>query len=341
MAARKTTRSRKKPAPASTGLAAGEVIGADAPREVTDLARAIATDGGSVLASYREPFGGHWVVFAALPLEVVAPTPYQRELSKTHADRLAGVMGKVGYFLDPIVAVRAPPPEDDDAEEEATPRARYWTPNGMHRLHAIRALGGKSIMALVVPDAAISYRILALNTEKAHNLKDKSLEVVRMAHALAGARATASRPEKDWAFEFEEPAYLTIGLCYEENPRYSGGAYMPVVKRCEDFLDVGIAQAMKVRQKRRDKLLELDAAVNEAVEALKAAGLKSAYLKPFVVARVNPLRWIKAAKPGQPAPRAELEPTIAKMIASARKLDASKVRPQDLAAMAAAPPPEE
>lgn len=218
MAARK-----KRPAKGSTGLAAAEIAGAAAPAEVLALAEQVAADRGVVLTTYRDPFGGKWVVLAALPLDKVAPTPYQRELSDTHAKRLEAVIPKVGRFLDPVIAVRALDGQG------------YWTPNGMHRLEAMRRLGAQTIVALVLPDMEVAYRILALNTEKAHNLKDKSLEVVRMARGLTGDSTTGSRHESDWAFEFEEPAYLTIGQCYEKNTRFSGSVYMPVVRRCLEF----------------------------------------------------------------------------------------------------------
>jgi ParB family transcriptional regulator, chromosome partitioning protein len=319
---------RKKKVEAGTvGLTATESLSTTPPDEVSTLARSISADGGAVLSTYREPFAGQWVVFASLPIERVEPTPYQRELSKTHADRLAAVIPKVGLFLDPVIATR-----HDSV---------YWTPNGMHRLQALKQLGAKAIVALVVPDPRVAYRILALNTEKAHNLKDKALEVIRMARGLAATPDTQRRNESEWAFEFEEPAYLTLGLCYEENARFAGGGYQPVIKRCEEFMDAPIGKALEVRTKRRDLLLALDEAVNGVVAALKEAGLKSAYLKPFVIARINPLRFVKAPKPGQKAPRAEFEATIKKMLESAKKFDAKKVRPQDLAAMGGAPPAEE
>jgi ParB family chromosome partitioning protein len=211
----------------------------------------------------------------------------------------------------------------------------------MHRLAALQALGTKSVIALLVPEHEVAMRILALNTEKPHNLKDKSLEVVRIKHRLAEDPVTAKRPEETWAFEFEEPAYLTLGLCYEERPRFSGGVYMPVVKRCDEFATQPIAKTLVKRAKRAQSLLELDDAVNAIVDKLKKAGLKSAYLKPFVVARINPLRWVRAAKPGEKAPSAEFERTIEKMLASAEKFDVGKVRPQDVAAIGGGPPPEE
>lgn len=303
--------------PRSVGLAAREVGKAKPPKAVRALADAIEADGGAALASYREPLGSHWVVLAALPIDILEPTPYQRELSDAHTKRLASVIPKVGRFLDPVIAIRAG-------------EGVYWTPNGMHRLEAMRRLGARSMVALVVPEAEIALRILALNTEKAHNLKDKSLEVVRMATALAEDQATADRPESDWAFEFEEPGFLTVGHCYEKNKRFSGGAYMPVVRRCEAFLDQPIAEALAIRVARSERLLVLDKKVDAAVKALKAAGLTSAYLKPFVVARLNPIRFAKRGK------TFGFDETIDKMIAKAERFDPGKVKASDLTAGAAA-----
>ena len=58
------------------------------PAAVDALATQVEADGGRTLAIYREPVGGHWQIFALLPIDKVAPTPYQRDLSPTHAKRL-------------------------------------------------------------------------------------------------------------------------------------------------------------------------------------------------------------------------------------------------------------
>ena len=41
----------------------------------------------------------------------------------------------------------------------------------------MRRLGAKSITVLVVPEREVAWQILALNTEKAHNIKERSLWV--------------------------------------------------------------------------------------------------------------------------------------------------------------------
>ncbi|MCW5800839.1 MAG: ParB N-terminal domain-containing protein [Deltaproteobacteria bacterium] len=298
----------------SVGLTAEEVAAASPPAAVNALREQIEDAGGSVLATYREPLGGHWLALAAIPLAKVKPTPYQRELSKAHADRLATVIPKVGRFLDPVIAV----PDGD----------HFISPNGMHRLQALTQLGAKTVIALVMPEPEIAFRILALNTEKAHNLKDKAIEVIRMARAIAADPARAKVSEADVAFELETASLVTIGVCYEKNPRFSGGAYNPVVSRTETFSTDPMAKSLAMREAHADKLIELDAAVSDAVERLKASGFTSGYLKPIVVGRINPLRFLKMGKDDA---RPDFDKTIDKMIDGAKKFDPSKIRAQDVA----------
>jgi ParB family chromosome partitioning protein len=209
----------------------------------------------------------------------------------------------------------------------------FRSPNGMHRIAAMRALGARAITALIVPEPEVAFRILALNTEKAHNLRDKSLEVVRMVRALVADPVAAARPESDYTLELEQPSFLTIGICYERNGRFSGGAYLPVINKCEEWSDAPLREVLVEREAHAAAVLELDEAVNAAVTKLKEAGFSSGYLKPIVVARINPLRWVKP-KPGQPV-KGDFEKTIAKMLEGARKFDASKVGAADVAAAAA------
>ena len=118
-----------------------------------------------------------------------------------------GVIDRTGLFLDPVIAITAP-------------KEGFWTPNGRHRLEAMRRLGAKSIIALVVPKREIAWQILALNTEKAHNLRERSLEVIRIYKGLI--EEDARRPESDFAFYLEEAALVTLGLCYEKQGQLRG-----------------------------------------------------------------------------------------------------------------------
>jgi ParB family chromosome partitioning protein len=244
----------------------------------------------------------------------VEPTPYQRDPSDAHVKRLMTVIEKVGRFLDPLVLIR----QDDG----------YWTPNGNHRLQAMRKLGAKAIIGLLVPDQDVAFKILALNTEKAHNVKEKSLETIRMARALAASKAGN---EVDYAFEFEQAPYLTLGAAYEERKSLSGGAYHPVLRRIDDFLEEPMKKALKERDRRSAKVLKRDDAVSKVVQALKARGLTSPYLKPFVVARVNPIRFSTSTE-------FDFDEVMDKMIASATKFNVDRVKQEDVAKVGGAPP---
>lgn len=313
-------RRRGKTFIASCGLTAAELQAAAPPGEIASLHRAIDDDGGKALSIYREPYGGRWLILAALPIELVEPTPYQRNLSDTHVRKLEGVIGKIGRFLDPIIAVRVAKPDH---------AAKYWTPNGNHRLSAMKTLGAKSIISIVVPEASAAYQILALNTEKAHNLREKALEVIRMYKELA---RLDDATEESYALEFEEPALITLGLCYEERPRFSGGAYHPVLKRVEDFIKKPMGSAIDVRRARAASVLKLDDEIVKQVDALKAKGLTSPYLKSFVVARVNPIRF----RP-KDAPPLSFDEALDRMTSAAAKFNPDKVKLDDLAKSGGAP----
>jgi len=247
------------------------------------------------------------VLLAALPIDRVEPTPFQRDPSLPHVKRLMNVIETLGRFLDPIVAIR-----QDDA---------YWTPNGNHRLQALRKLGARTVIALLVPDSEVAFKILALNTEKAHNLKEKSLETIRMERALA--ERDGSRLEREFAFEFDQPAFLTLGAAYDKRPRLSGGAYQPVLRRIEDFLDQRIAKALVERERRASKLLAIDDEVSRVVQKLKGRGFTSPYLRPFVVARINPIRFSTSTE-------FDVDDVLDRMHRSAAKFNVDKIKQQDI-----------
>jgi ParB family chromosome partitioning protein len=317
-ARRPAKRAPRKAKAETVGLEPSQCVSGEMSPEMRGLVERIEREGGVPLSAYRDPFGGNGVVFAVLPIARVEPTPFQRDLSDAHHKRLADVITKTNRFLDPIIAVTAP-------------ESGFWTPNGRHRLEAMRRLGAKAISALVVPEREIAWQILALNTEKAHNLKERSLEVVRIYRGLLAEDGT--RPESTFAFYLEDPSYVTLGVCYEKRARFAGGAYHPVLRRTEHFVDDRLRDAVEAHEKLADAVLDLEDKVSAAVARLKERGLTSPYLRSFVVARINPLRWIQGELP--PAER-----VISQMRDRAGKFNVERVKQDDLARMGGAPDEE-
>ncbi len=315
MAKAKARRKPRKAKAGSRGLTPLECRLESLSGDGKEASSRVEGEGGIVLGCYSDPLGKNPLILAILPIDSVEPTPFQRDLSQAHHRRLADVIDRTGLFLDPVIAVTAP-------------GKGFWTPNGRHRLEAMRRLGARAITALVVPQREIAWQILALNTEKAHNLRERALEVIRIYRGLI--EEDGARPESQFAFYLEEAALVTLGVCYERNPKFAGASYNPIVRRLVSFSDEPVSKVIRVHERQAQMLLELDERVAAAITRLKARGFVSPYLRAFVIARINPLRWIK----GEPPP---LEEVLKTMRERAGKFNTDKVKQEDLAGAGGAP----
>jgi ParB family transcriptional regulator, chromosome partitioning protein len=322
MPAKTSTRKKRVPRKATPGSKGLDAIGCKLDMSAPALREVVARvekEGGMIVGSCLDPLGGLPLAIAILPIDKIEPTPFQRDLSETHHKKLAAVIEKTGIFLDPVITVPAPD-------------RGFWTPNGRHRLEAMRRLGAKAITTLIAPDRQLAWQILALNTEKAHNLKERSLEVIRIYRGLLDE--DPSRAETDFAFYLEEAALVTLGVCYERKPGFAGGAYHPILRRLEEFSAEPLKKTIREHEKHADAVMDLEARVAEVVAKLKERGLTSPYLRTFVVARINPLRWIKGEPPS-------LDEVLKTMRERAGKFNVEKIKQQDLASMAGGAPDEE
>src|SRR5215467_9595537 len=282
--------------------------GTEPSKQAVALAEQIERDGGRALAIYQEPMGEHWHLFCLLPMSKVEATPYQRDLSPTHVKRLQEVVKKIDRFVDPIVVMSVKP-------------GLYWTPNGNHR---------RTVLEILVPEPEVAFQILALNTEKAHNLKEKSLEVIRMYRGLVKEEPDAG--EEDYAFQFESPHFITLGLLYEENKRFAGGAFAPMLRRVDKLIKGNFPRAFKDREARAALVQAADEALGQVVAKLKKRGINHPYVKNFVLARTTPLTRQRKTLPS-------FDQTFKKLADNLEAFDISKVRYDDIQRAAVVAPP--
>jgi ParB family chromosome partitioning protein len=272
------------------------------------LAEQVARDGGQVLAVYQEPIGEHWQIFCLMPRDKVEASPYQRDLSPTHVKRLAEAVKRIDRFVDPILLVSPRP-------------GTYWTPNGNHRRAVLDKLKAEYVPAVLVTETTVSFDVLALNTEKAHNLKERSLEVIRMYRALVTEEPGSS--EEDWSFQFESAHLITLGLLYEANKRFAGGAFAPILRRVDKYLKGTLPKTLEERQERAEMVRAVDEALAGAVAKLKKRGINHPYVKNYVLARTTPLTRARKTLP-------PFEPTFRKLRENIQDFDVSKVRYEDV-----------
>ncbi|MBI3636163.1 MAG: chromosome partitioning protein ParB [Candidatus Rokubacteria bacterium] len=285
------------------------------------LAAQIERDGGRALALYQDPVGDHWQIFALLPREKVEASPYQRDLSPTHVKRLTEAVKKLDRFIDPVVVVSPRP-------------GVYWTPNGNHRRMVLEKLKAAYVPAIVVVEPEVGFQILPLNTEKAHNLKEKSLEVIRMYRALAADEPAST--EEEWAFQFESPHFITLGLLYEQNKRFAGGAFAPILRRVDKFLKTTLRKGLADREERAGLVRAADEALVAVVAKIKKRGINHPYVKNYVLARTTPLTRARKTLPA-------FEPAFRKLRDNIEAFDVSRVRYEDVqrSAIMAIPGPSE
>jgi ParB family chromosome partitioning protein len=268
------------------------------------LAEQVERDGGRVLAVYQEPVGEHWQVFCLLPRTKVEASPYQRDVSPTHVKRLTEAVRRVDRFVDPIVVVSPGP-------------GVYWTPNGNHRRVALDKLKADFVPAILVAEPNVAFQVLALNTEKAHNLKEKSLEVIRM---YRGAEAEQpSSTEEDWAFQFESAHLITLGLLYEQNKRFAGGAFAPILRRVDKFLKTSLRKGLEEREERAALVRAADETLAAVVAKVKKRGINHPYVKNYLLARTTPLTKARKTLPS-------FEQTFKRLKDNLEEFDVSKVR---------------
>jgi ParB family chromosome partitioning protein len=278
------------------------------PKPVVALAERVEGDGGHVLAIYREPLGDHWQIFCLLPLAKVEPTPYQRDLSPAHVKRLLNAVKKLDRFVDPVV-VMSPRP------------GVYWTPNGNHRRAILEKLKAKEVPAILIPEPEVGFQILALNTEKAHNVKEKSLEVIRMYRGLVTEEP--SQGEEDYTFQFEAAYFITLGLLYETNKRFAGGAFAPILRRVDKFLKGTFPKTLPEREERAALVRRVDEILGEVVARLKKRGINHPYVKPYVLARTTPLTRQRKTLPS-------FDQTFKRLSANLEEFDVAKIRYEDI-----------
>src|SRR3989441_13149910 len=277
-------------------------------RPARELAEQVERDGGHVLALYQEPVGDHWQIFCLLPRDKVEASPYQRDISPTHVKRLTEGVKKLDRFIDPVVALSPRP-------------GVYWTPNGNHRRTVLEKLKAEHVPAILVVEPEVGYQILPLNIEKAHNLKEKSLEVIRMYRGLAESQPSST--EEDWTFQFESAHFITLGLLYEENKRFAGGAFAPILRRVDKFVKQTLPRGLETRTERADLVRKADAALVVVVAKIKKRGINHPYVKNYLLPRNTPLTRAPKTLPS-------FEPTFQKLRQNLEEFDVGKVRYDDI-----------
>jgi ParB family chromosome partitioning protein len=128
-----------------------------------------------------------------------------------------------------------------------------------------------------------------------------------------------SSTEEDWAFQFESAHLITLGLLYEQNKRFAGGAFAPILRRVDKFLKTSLRRGLEEREERAALVRAADETLAAVVAKVKKRGINHPYVKNYLLARTTPLTKARKTLPS-------FEQTFKKLKENLDDFDVSKVR---------------
>jgi ParB family chromosome partitioning protein len=126
---------------------------------------------------------------------------------------------------------------------------------------------------------------------------------------------------------------VMLGIVYEENRRFAGSPYFSFLRKVDRFATRTLTKSLSQREGWAARLVQIDESVKEIVERLKKRGFRLPYLRNYVVARINPVRFHRAKKGETKFLMAPGE-ALTRMVSAAKKFDVGSVREQELALVA-------
>ena len=228
---------------------------------------------------FKEPAGKRGFGFALLPIGKLDVISHQRKASAPHVARVVDSIERVG-FVAPVVAV-----ERD---------GRYVIIDGQHRFLAAQELGLKQLPAVIVPEE-IARRMLALNVEKEPNIRERSAVALSIYREMVEVSPKMYEDDPAVADAVVNAHYVTLGLAYAAYGRLAGSSFESILKRCDGYLDVSLADALPVREARAAKVVEANKLVKAVSDALKERGTWHEFVGAQIISYANPLK--RARKP--------------------------------------------
>jgi ParB family chromosome partitioning protein len=255
--------------------------------------------GADAQFAFKEPLKRRNLAFAVLPISKLDVITHQRKPSDTHVKRLVDSVERVG-FLAPVVVV---PDGDGDG---------YLVIDGQHRLLAAKELGLRRVPAVIVP-TDLARRMLTLNVEKEPNIRERSAVALSIYRELVEVAPTMTEDDAEVADAVQHAHYVTLGLAYAEFGRLAGSQYESILKKCDGYMDLPLAECLPIREQRAAKVVEAHRLVRAIADQLKEKGMWHEFVGAQIVSFANPLK--RARK------QHSFDETFDKLLAKLRDLD--------------------
>ncbi|HEV8207698.1 MAG TPA: ParB/RepB/Spo0J family partition protein [Acidimicrobiia bacterium] len=226
--------------------------------------------------AFRDPAKRRGLHFDVLPIAKLEVISHQRKASDAHVKRVMDSVDRVG-FLAPVVVV------------ERDGGGGYLIIDGQHRFLAAKELGLRRIPAVIAP-RDIARRMLTLNVEKEPNIRERSAVALSIYRELVDADPDMPEDDPEVADAVQQPHYVTLGLAYAESGRLAGSQFEPILRKCDGFMDVPLAESLPVREARAGRVVEAHRLVRAVSDKLKEIGAWHEFAGAQIISYANPLK---------------------------------------------------
>lgn len=246
--------------------------------EDLEIIKSLSSDGN--VFEIKDEYKGYNIFIAEIPVNRLEVVVYQRKPSKSHVKNLVKSISSIGFVVPLVVAKK---PNED----------KFIILDGQHRYLACLDLGIRNIPCFIVPWQYATLMI-NLNIEKQPNIKEKSYVALRIYNELVDMFPEKRETEEEIIQSVEEIYFVTVGMVYDKEEKFSGSSWEPILKKADWPLDLALKEAKSQREKRADTIYELHQIVKDIVSKLKEIGISHPFVYKEVVSYANPIKRQRA-----------------------------------------------
>jgi ParB family transcriptional regulator, chromosome partitioning protein len=225
--------------------------------------------------TFKDPHKRQTIVLKTLPTDRLEVVEHQRKVRPSHVANLVESIERIGFVV-PLVAI-----ETKDSE--------HIVIDGQHRLEAAREVGLRKLPVLIVP-ARLAPRMMNLNVEKDLNIREKAVVALGIYRAFLDSSPSLKENDEEVQESIERAYYVTLGLAYEGKGRLAGGAFEPLLKKCDHFMRRTLENASQVREERAERVLETNGMIQEVIAEAKEMGAFHQYFQYQLISYIDPFK---------------------------------------------------
>lgn len=224
---------------------------------------------------FSDPYKKNPLIIKLVPIENLKVISHQRKPSQYHIRHLINSMERIG-FLVPLIVIQ-------EGEND------YVIIDGQHRFLAAQELGIKELPVIVVPNR-LAQLMMNFNIEKELNIREKAYVALAVYQEYIQQKPEIIESDPEIVDSLEQAYYVTLGIAYEKSEKLAGSSFESILKKCDFFLDEKLIEAIKIREKRADKILIANGFIKEISQKLKEEGKWHPYIYNQIISWANPYK---------------------------------------------------